>query len=149
MKGPNTDWKKSSELTLADFHAHPVWTWVEDERDESLVMPVDCGRTLPSNEDYGTLFVASEFRLSDGTIVPGAVLVRMSDRRGERGVYGLELAGTSGNLFTFPLHPFLQGLVSREALANWLRKPMRLVFPMVYDTSYVFADGEPLIGRIE
>jgi hypothetical protein len=135
--------KDISELTFSDFAVYPIWTWVEDDENESLVMPVDYVAAL--SEDHGTLFVACEFSLHDDTKMAGVLSVRMSDHF----VYLLSFPKAGGGFFDFSLHPQLKKAVNREQFAAWLQKPPTRIFPITYNTPYVFSDGQPLIGQIK
>lgn len=143
MKTSSPEKKRVSELTFSDFVVHPVWIWAEDNEDESLVISLDYSEILP--EEYDDLFVACKFTLHDGTEIPGVLAVNMSNRQ----VYLLSFPKADGGFFDFPLQPQLKGLVTREQLATWLRKPLADIFPITYSTSYVFRDGQPLTGQIE
>lgn len=134
--------KKIGQITIDDFVAHPVWTWA-DEDDESTVMPLENSEILP--EDHDALFVACKLRLADGTSIPGALSVRMSDCS----VYMLSFPKSNGTLFDFPLQPELKELVSREQLASHLQKPLEFVFPIEYATSQAFRGGKVIAGKVE
>jgi len=135
--------KDISELTFSDFMVYPIWTWVEHDENESLVMPANYVRALP--EDHDALFVACEFSLHDDTKIAGVLSIRMSDHF----VYLLSFPKVDGGFFDFPLHPLLKGVVTREQFAAWLQKPLAHVFPITYNTPYVFSDSQPLIGQIK
>jgi hypothetical protein len=44
----NVKGEKVGHLTFNDFTAHPIWTWADDDKDESLVIPVQSTGTLPT-----------------------------------------------------------------------------------------------------
>ncbi len=145
MQTSSPEEKRISDLTFSDFAVHPIWTWAEDNEDESLVVPLDCSGTLPDDEEYGNLFVACEFTFHDGTKMPGVLAVSMSNRQ----VYLLSFPKTDAGFFDFPLQPHLQGLVTREQLATWLRKPLADIFPITYSTPFMFKDGRLLTGQVK
>ena len=135
--------KSVSKLTLDDFTDYPVWTWAEDDKDESLVMPLIYSGSLP--EDCDALFVACKFLLADGTESAGVVSVRMHDRS----VYLISFPEAGGKFFDFPLRSPLKNSITREQLAVKLGKSLDCVFPIAYTTPYVFSNGQPFVGQIE
>jgi hypothetical protein len=141
MKASNS--KSVDELTFDDFIVHPIWTWAEDDEDESLVTPLDYPGVLP--EDHDALFVICEIFLRDGTEITGVISIRTGDRF----VYLISFPEAGGRFFDFPLQPQLEGIVTREQLAIHLRKPSSYIFPIRYNTPYMFGDGQLLAGQIE
>jgi hypothetical protein len=134
--------KNAGELKFDDFAIHPIWTWAENDEDESSVMPLDYPGALP--EDHDALFVGCEFLLSDGTKIAGAISIRMSNHS----VYLISFPKADGRFFDFPLHPQLT-TVTREQLAIQLGKRVEHVFPIRYNTSYKFSNGQSVAGQIE
>jgi hypothetical protein len=133
--------KKLGELTAKDFAVHPVWTWEDDDRE--IVIPIEPSNYRPHNHD--ALFVRADFQLSGGLRQAGVVSVRLSDRQ----VYLLSFFMPDGGIFDFPLQPELSGLVSREELASSLGVPTHAVFPLTYQTPFLWRDGQQLAGQIE
>jgi hypothetical protein len=135
---PNRKW--AGELTMADFVAFPVWTWDDDG---DIVVPVEFSMVLPDAHD--ALFVAAELQLASHARLSGAVSVRMSDQQ----VYLLSFFGPGRESFDFRLQPELRSLASRAALASHLDRPHNDVFPIIYETPFIFSNGQRLAGQID
>jgi hypothetical protein len=74
--------KQVYELTFSDFVASPAWEFAIDEedidgQDEATVRPFAFGDTIDCYD--GSLVVAAEFVLADGTRLPGYLTPRSRD----------------------------------------------------------------------
>jgi hypothetical protein len=115
------------ELSLADYQANPVWTWVDD--DENLVTPVQL--TNDWRQEHDAVFVLSSFLLGDGTSASGMVAVRAKDLS----VYFISIFSADGRFVGLPLQQELESLVSRESFASELGKTVAEVFPIKFQTT--------------
>ncbi len=139
----NQNLKRNRDLNFADFIAHPIWSWA-DQLEEDLVYFIDYPGSLPE-EDHDALFVACQFILHDGTPIIGVVAVRVRDHA----VYLLRFPKADGKFFNFSMQTRPKGLVTPEQLAAFLGKAIDDIFPIAYNTPYVWADSQPLAGEIE
>lgn len=130
----------SEELNISDFYTHPIWGFVDDDGDE--VMPVDYPGHLIWSNGGESLFVLCKFTLNDGTNIDGVISVRMTNQS----VYTLKFPYQDGSLFYFPVNSSLEGRVSPKQLAFHLNKVSDDVFPIKFDTPFVFEDGKKLLG---
>ncbi len=135
--------KKNYELTLNDFLMWPVWTWLEDEKEPSLVEPVEFSEVLP--EDHDALAILSRLVLADGSTLQAVVWLRVSDRQ----PYLLSFPNTDGELLDFSVYPEYRRPGQLEKLIAWLQKPPNKIFPIRYSIPYVFGDGQPLSGQLQ
>ncbi len=134
--------KKICQLRMSDFKTNPIWSWAEDDDDESLVVPLETSCTLP--DDHDAIFVASDLVFNDGTRTLGTVSVRMSDHQ----LYSVSFEQANGELLHYPLRPDLQDLREQMDLAYLLKKEKMNIFPIRYETQFIFNDGKPLKGKI-
>lgn len=142
MAKPKENKKPVSELTPDDFRHHPIWSWYENDWDESLVTPVEITHPL-DEENYTAFFILCEFMLKDGTKIQGNISISLNDKL----VYHLEFfKGSEKFSFSGKLHPKFGTL---EQLSNWLGKPVDKITPLNYTTPYYFEDGTPIKGEIE
>lgn len=134
--------KPIKHLNLSDFQEYPIWTWYENDEDESLVMPINILHHLEKDE-YGVLFILAELELRDGTKLMSNIAVNLTNRK----VYALEFyRETQSFIFTgnkpLPLKSITQ-------LSEWLQKPVEAITPIKYATPFSFEDGEAICGEID
>jgi hypothetical protein len=117
--------KPISELNIDDFITYPVWTWTEEE-DERLVKPLK-----DINEEHDSLFIVTNFILSDGSKIPGFIAVRAHDFS----LYSVALAGKNNRFFDIPLQLELRRLIDAHKIEEELDKGMKDIFPIRYEAS--------------
>lgn len=134
--------KPIGELSPEDFRRHPIWSWYENDWDETLVAPVEI--THPLNKSgYLVFFIQCELVLNDGTTVEGAVSINLNNNS----AYSLEFFRENERfIFTGKWPP---GLGNLEQLSNWLKKSVDEITPLKYITPYLFEDGTPIKGEID
>jgi hypothetical protein len=134
--------KPVGELKPDDFRRHPIWSWYENDWDESLVMPVEI--IHPLNEDeYLVFFILCDLILNDGTNMKGAVSINLNNKS----AYSIEFfRGNEVFGFTGKWPTDLGNLVQ---LSNWLQKSVDEITPVKYITPYFFKDGNPIKGEID
>lgn len=134
--------KRVSELRPDDFRRYPIWSWYEDDWDESLVIPVEITHPL-NEEDHTAFFVLCEFMLKNGTKIQGDISISLADQF----VYHLEFfKGNEKFGFSGKLHPEFGTL---KQLSEWLGKPVDEITPLKYVTPYFFEDGDPIKGELD
>lgn len=89
------------------------------------------------------MFVLCEYQFNDGTRLNGVVFVRLLDQS----FYILAFPRHDGSLFDYPVHSPLAGTVTPEQLASNLGKTVDEVFPIKFETPFVFENGKKLIGE--
>ncbi|MEW5956351.1 MAG: hypothetical protein AB1801_01410 [Chloroflexota bacterium] len=134
--------KRVSDLRPGDFRRYPIWSWYEDDWDESRVIPVEITHPL-DEEEYTAFFILCEFVLNDGTKIQGDISISLNNRF----IYHLEFfKGNEKFGFSGKLHPKFGNL---EQLSNWLKKSVDEITPLKYSTLYFFKDGTPIKGEID
>jgi hypothetical protein len=135
--------KRVNEISIDDFIKNPIWTWEEDDGD--VLIPIKYNDRLPDN--YNALFVKSEFTLRDKTKVTGVVCVRLSDHN----IYLLEFSDGNKGILQLPLQSkFIKILQQRKnKFSQLLGKPQEMIFPLTFNTPYLFIDGTKLEGTID
>jgi hypothetical protein len=131
------------ELTYSDYSEHPIWGFAADDGDE--VMFVDYPGHLIASDGGNALWVRCEFKLNDGSQVPGVIGFRSTNWS----IYLLEFLQPDGNLFTFPVNSPLAGTVTLRQLAERFGKSEDVIFPIIYETPFQFKNGEPVIGVLQ
>jgi hypothetical protein len=132
---------RSADLRIQDFLSHPIWGFVEEDEDEVETVVYSDNLVLPIGG--GVLFVFCEYQFNDATILKGVVFVRLSDQS----PYILAFPRPDGSLFDFPVNSSLAGMVTPEQLASHLEKTVDEIFPIKYETPFVFENGKKLTGE--
>ena len=105
---------------------------------------LDYEKYLPN--DYDALFVKCKLSLSDGSTMEGVISVRMRDHQ----VYLVEFPDNQGKLLQLPLQKSLSEVLEKKKkeLSGQVGKSLKDIFPLRYETPFVFIDGLPLKGII-
>jgi hypothetical protein len=134
--------KPVGDLTPDDFRQHPVWSWLENDFDESLVTQVEATNPL-SDEDYGVLFIYAALVLSDGTTLEGTVSINTSNRQ----IYLIEFFDVDSSFLFSGTRPPEDGTL--EQLSIRLAKEIDDITPLTYITPYYLEDGTAIKGTID
>jgi len=137
----NNKRKLIDQLTFADYLAHPIWTFYDDDGDE--VVPVQYpGWASEAVGGEGT-FIICDFILSDGTRLPGVVGINIYLEI----PHVFEFLDTDGRLVAFSVNRKLETAETRQKLAQFLGKTVDQVFPIRYVTPYILRSGRLLAGE--
>jgi hypothetical protein len=135
--------KPYSELRPNDYRQHPVWSWLENDWDESLVTPVAIANPL-NEDDYGALFVYATLVLQDRTIMEGQVTIATLKKT----VYLIEFFDDNESCYV-TRNPYSSEYGTFEQLAAWLNKAVDDITPVEYITPYYFEDGMAIKGVVD
>ena len=135
----NTVRIKVSRLKPEHLRECPVWMWVDDFDDESLIEPVPPTNPLP--DDLGDLFVKADFYTPSGRHFSGFIIVADT-------VYVAELEA-EGEYFGFNKALKDLGEESLDELRRRIGDESAEIFPLRYETGYRLYDGTPLSGTFD
>lgn len=135
--------KSQRELSLEDFQRNPVWTWYENDTDESLMIPIEATDTL-NEDDFSVFFILCQFVFSDKTSVQGVIGVNIFARE----PYYVEFF-IGDQPLTFSGAAFLLSPSSLDNFAASLGKSIDDITPLEFYTPFHFEDGESISGKID
>lgn len=119
-------------LTLADFDAHPLWTW--HDSDDNTVRPLPCDAIADAQD---SLFATSTFTLNDGSTIPGVAALRAHNHA----LYLLQFWQPDGTLLQCSLAPAAKDRFPTAALESLLSRKIDDILPLTVTTRCPFGDA--------
>lgn len=132
-----------SQLTYEVLRKQPIWTHYD--WDCSEVVPVEYPGWNTEAIGGEVIFLLGNLLLHDGTLLAVRILFQTYREK----VFSVNVLSDQSKDIWYPFEGPFKGSVTKEAFASLLGKNISQVFPMRYETPFVYTKGALIAGVIE